>query len=740
MKITRVGLKNFLSFAEEQTITLNDNLNVIVGANDSGKTNLFRAITFVSTIFLRGWQRSSDFKPYFNRGNYGEPAEVEVEVKFDPNEVDLIATFFVLASLVRSYDEGEAPPRQTKTRLFLKHGRRLFSNFLQQGLSLIVRLENREDYPVTPMLCIKRGSDKLWIHDYGAIGLTDTRASASNQRTLPQILHEHFVNSKKPENDYQPPELFDLILSTLKASKKDYVDVTGIDMRNQINRIRPDLTKEENKKFQELQTYLASRKQDGVNLFDITQAIYAGAIVRIANTRCIPSNRFLSDSTLSIPDIAFYHGITGDVLPEILFRLKNSFDQNERSALDAIRTHFKKVMDGTEFDIILRPVTLKVPQNSIVSNSLPRDRSDYFIHENTADKYIAFRSETTEMTGYEVVISFIKNGFIIPMELAAAGMFEALYLLTTIIYHRNKILLLDEPATNIHPGLQKKMMELLGDYSIEKNKNQVIMITHSPYLIKGEEKENIWNFSQTNSEGTVVERILEALKGVDSHLRSQILKNLRNSDIRSILFARGVVLVEGISDKIVIQEVDRHLTLEGKGADLENNEWQVLETGGKGGLQQFIVLVKLLKIPYVALADYDSLMKIERSRIDSNGKSIKTSAVFSGIAQDLTEKEKALLSKLEARITSHTINGNKESWYSNDIIKTLSNLSLRHNVFTLTTDLEGTLRNPVTRNESKPLKAIEWTNKITDAKSIPNELRKFDRYLKKLQVFNQTIE
>jgi putative ATP-dependent endonuclease of OLD family len=46
MKIKSIEMKNFLSFSDTK-INFKDDLNLIVGPNESGKTNIFRAVTFL---------------------------------------------------------------------------------------------------------------------------------------------------------------------------------------------------------------------------------------------------------------------------------------------------------------------------------------------------------------------------------------------------------------------------------------------------------------------------------------------------------------------------------------------------------------------------------------------------------------------------------------------------------------------------------------------------------------------
>jgi|GEM_PF-3955521 len=727
MRINAVRVKNFLTFGDEQIITFNELMNIIVGANSSGKANLFRAITFLPNIFARRWHDLDSLKPFFHHGNYSEPLEIEVLFKLSQNEIDLLATFLQIASMHASYNDGENPVAGTKIRLFIKHGRKLFSDFLQ-NISLIARVENHRDYPTSPMIRLKKEGKELFIHDYGSIRLTDKKRGSWSQLIIPRILHEDFINSGKTEDNYEPRNLFDLLYSALsKATSEFAVDISGFNFSNDIARIERNFTKDMSAKYQEFLSFMSQRGQSS-HLYDVITAIYESSIVRIANTRCPPERQILDDKTLSYLGHTFYHEITGDALPTMLFRLKNSLDQIDRALLEEIRSSFKKTM-GADFDVILRPFTVKVPKTELTTNPT-ESQYPYQTYNNSTYSNLYLQSGTVDEIRHELVITFIKNGTIIPVELAAAGMFETLYLLTTIVYHRNKILLLDEPASNLHPEMQRKVLDLLKQTTVQKNKNQVVMVTHSPYLLEGTERENIWRFSIVEDKTTVILRVIQTLKELPEETQKQLWKNLRNVDIRGILFSRGIVFVEGPSDRFVIQEVDRLLSLEGKGADMSNNEWAIIELDSKNSIRTFIDLAKKLDMPYAAILDYDALMHIE-GNVKNNGKSVKTSSLFAKLDDLLSQDEIDILTSLETKIKQQNNDkGNSDYWYDNSELESLKRIALRHRVYVLASTIEGTTRTPLAKRESKPLKALEWVADLKDTSTIPPDLHNWNSYLK----------
>ena len=53
MKVKKIHIDNILSY-DNETIELNKDLNIIVGANGSGKSNLISAFRFVNYILMYG--------------------------------------------------------------------------------------------------------------------------------------------------------------------------------------------------------------------------------------------------------------------------------------------------------------------------------------------------------------------------------------------------------------------------------------------------------------------------------------------------------------------------------------------------------------------------------------------------------------------------------------------------------------------------------------------------------------
>ena len=66
-----------------------------------------------------------------------------------------------------------------------------------------------------------------------------------------------------------------------------------------------------------------------------------------------------------------------------------------------------------------------------------------------------------------------------------------------MINAENSIILIDEPEISLHPKWQQKILKVYE--KIGKN-NQIIIATHSPFILSGVEEENILLFIKNNED------------------------------------------------------------------------------------------------------------------------------------------------------------------------------------------------------------------------------------------------
>lgn len=137
---------------------------------------------------------------------------------------------------------------------------------------------------------------------------------------------------------------------------------------------------------------------------------------------------------------------------------------------------------------------------------------------------IAFREISTSSTEYSVrvggklekrraekvlVIPQFKHGKAVlsPNQLSE-GTFKTLALLFYIITGESTALLIEEPEVCVHQGLLSSIMELVKKYSTEK---QMIVSTHSDYVLDQVKPENVFTVRAYPANGTVVRHIKKTM-------------------------------------------------------------------------------------------------------------------------------------------------------------------------------------------------------------------------------------
>jgi predicted ATP-dependent endonuclease of OLD family len=258
--------------------------------------------------------------------------------------------------------------------------------------------------------------------------------------------------------------------------------------------------------------------------------------------------------------------------------------------------------------------------------------------------------------------------------------------------------------------------------SISGNKNQILLITHSPYLVSKEKTDTTWRFTKTEG-GTEAHNFGSILSNLESETRDKLAVQLSNSDVRSLLFSRGVIFVEGPSDKIVVEQTDRYLSMKNEGANIDESEWSVISIGSKDNLQLFLTLSRMLGIQNVAIMDYSALMRRDRS-IKLNGRKVKTSSIIS----TLWRQQKLENCVIQEALSTETTDS---EWHESSLLKKLRTLCLENDVFVFSKDLEGVIQSPETGERNKPLKALKRILELISQNKIPKEFYEMSEFLRK---------
>ncbi len=211
---------------------------------------------------------------------------------------------------------------------------------------------------------------------------------------------------------------------------------------------------------------------------------------------------------------------------------------------------------------------------------------------------ICTRLESAQQSELSIDIQMTDPEGEIPLAYHGAGVWEALMLSTILDESEGRVVLLDEPASNLHPGMQHKLVEVL--HSVP---GQVIVVTHSAHMLptKADDFLKVRRMQKTST-GTLVKGL-----GSSTHLRLQkIEKELnKSSDIAGLLFTDGVILVEGETETGALSEWFPKSAISG-GKTFSDLNLALYWVGGKTGFPFYLRFLNAFGVPWVAICDGDA--------------------------------------------------------------------------------------------------------------------------------------
>jgi putative ATP-dependent endonuclease of the OLD family len=104
------------------------------------------------------------------------------------------------------------------------------------------------------------------------------------------------------------------------------------------------------------------------------------------------------------------------------------------------------------------------------------------------------------------------------------------------------ILAAEEPEAHLHPNAQRTLFEQLSE-----SQGQVIISTHSPYLVGMSELKNLRGLKQ-KSLATKSFQIVEGLDAEDIHILEREIMRFRGE----LLFSKAIILFEGVTEEQII--------------------------------------------------------------------------------------------------------------------------------------------------------------------------------------------
>lgn len=166
---------------------------------------------------------------------------------------------------------------------------------------------------------------------------------------------------------------------------------------------------------------------------------------------------------------------------------------------------------------------------------------------------------------------------------------------------KDGLVLVDEPELHLHPRWQQIFLHLFRDLAAERN-NQIIISTHSPVFVSPDTINSITRVHRRGRDGSTK----VALRDVTLPAKKNLVRMINSQNNERIFFADKVVLVEGISDRLVLASL-----IERACAKFSNHQAiEIVEVGGKNNFADYRLLLEALSTASYIVADRDYLTSV----------------------------------------------------------------------------------------------------------------------------------
>ena len=196
-----------------------------------------------------------------------------------------------------------------------------------------------------------------------------------------------------------------------------------------------------------------------------------------------------------------------------------------------------------------------------------------------------------------------------PVELSGAGIQEALVLSALLRDNPGRVTVLDEPAVNLEPTVQRRLTGRV------RGPGQYLVITHNADLVPFDDLIDLERIVRV-APGTSGSEIRQPDYS-DMRLRDQFrqLQLLEPAEVRSLLFARAVILCEGQTE---IGALPRwwHKARAAGLPDLGAANVSFISVSGHSGYGRYIRFLDAFAIPWAVVADGPALRKGQKLPFD----------------------------------------------------------------------------------------------------------------------------
>ena len=567
VRLNRLAVEGLFSYAERQEVEFSER-TVIVGPNNAGKSNLFRAISMLADALLhdRNLSASKISRPDAN-------PRIEADLSLSPDEIGMLAVFFSCSRADEKDSRAKmiSGPNAEKLRGCIGGMTIKIEWKMQDGSS------GGPDAEVLFPACgfgLKGGTigDVLRVVPMGV---------APSQSLSNLVPFNTFMNAILESGD--PAREAGRFLRSKDVVHRE----VELGARGEADRSMAEM---------DLLMRKLNRSDRAVSLTRLLGIMLQERIVHADEDRCLPRENVAEtfDSLALHPgepegfefkyNRVLLHGLRAQVsarspmlknyensIGRFFSALADPYDDSEMKRYDMIKKRFERLFQnrGLGLELITEYVSVK----------RPRDGSERFpIRRITiVDKARSVR---------------------LPPDRVGAGARGVLYLLAAVYGAKDSVVMLDEPGINLHPTMLQEVVDSIDE---RDSGNQILVITHSPDLLRCEMDRDAHVVHVGNAGGQ--SRICQDAYKTIRHKRAP--RETGHIIDPAVFFARRAILVEGESDRTLLEISGRMAAKEPK-YNLPLNNIAVVSVRGKRNFKTYTTLLDECGISWRILADKDA--------------------------------------------------------------------------------------------------------------------------------------
>lgn len=207
-----------------------------------------------------------------------------------------------------------------------------------------------------------------------------------------------------------------------------------------------------------------------------------------------------------------------------------------------------------------------------------------------------FRIEIPGSPYEDLGVYFMDKGHEVLFNQLSSGERSLIYFIFTLINPdiKNSFILIDEAEIHLHGNMQDVLLEIL--FKGKDLNNQHFVSTHSPKLINTITISHVLRFFKRDNISHHINFRTNAKLG-DEY---DIVRLINGQNNEKVFFADKVVLVEGISDRILVERLIKAL-------GVSKEVIEVIDVGGKSNFVLYRNYLNEVQVPNFILADFDHL-------------------------------------------------------------------------------------------------------------------------------------